>query len=358
MRLLRTVHAWGGATLALLMLLVSFTGALLVWRLDYVRLMIPEARVQYQPTVESLAAITQSVETHFGADNLRQIDYPTTVFPLARVTLSESRYSYVDVHGKVVAQWTGNGRWEELLYDLHHRLLLENLGLTIVGYAALGMIVLLLAGIFTFWPMRRGFSAGFWPKGAAVRHLRSAHRNIGIVVALPLLLSLVTGAILAFPDQSQRLLLEPLRPDNYGESFGEHLDTISGPGTGDWLPALQRASRAFPGAAIRSAQFANSQSDTRIIGLQQPGELSPQGLNKVYIEAREGYMDVRIDNQSLPFHERAFNAAYPLHTARFDNLGYKLLMTASGLLVAFISVLGLLGFVKSLRSGQDPRPSI
>jgi uncharacterized iron-regulated membrane protein len=358
MRLLRTVHAWGGATLALLMLLVSFTGALLVWRLDYVRLVIPEARVEYQPTVESLAAITQSVEAHFGADNLRQIDYPTTVFPLARVTLSESRYAYADVHGKVVAQWTGNGRWEELLYDLHHRLLLENLGLTIVGYAALGMIVLLLAGVFTFWPMRRGFSAGFWPKGAAVRHLRSAHRNIGIVVALPLLLSLVTGVILAFPEQTQRLLLEPLRPENYGESFGEHLDAISGPGTGDWLPALQRASKAFPGAAIRSAQFANSQSDTRIIGLQQPGELSPQGLNKVYIEAREGYMDVRIDNQSLPFHERAFNAAYPLHTARFDNLGYKLLMTASGLLVAFISVLGLLGFVKSLRSGQDPRPSI
>ena len=74
--------------------------------------------------------------------------------------------------------------------------------------------------------------------------------------------------------------------------------------------------------------------------------------------AQWGHFDVRIDNQSLPFHERAFNAAYPLHTARFDNLGYKLLMTASGLLVAFISVLGLLGFVKSLRSAPDRKPSI
>lgn len=348
MKLLRTVHAWGGAALALLMMLVAFTGALLVWRLDYVRLAIPEARVQYQPTVESLAAITSAVETKFGADDLRQIDYPTAAFPLGRVTLADSRYAYVDVHGKVVAEWQGNGRWEELLYDLHHRLLLEDLGLAIVGYSALAMIVLLVAGAATFWPLRRGFRAGLWPKGAALRHLRGAHRNVGIVIALPLLLSLVTGVILAFPEQAQRLLLEPLRPDNYGESFGEQLDTISGPGTGDWLPALQRAAKAFPGAAIRSAQFANQASDNRIIGLQQAGELSPQGLNKVYIEAREGYMDVRIDNQSLPFHERAFNAAYPLHTARFDNLGYKLLLTASGLLVAFASALGLLGFVKSL----------
>lgn len=36
------------------------------------------------------------------------------------------------------------------------------------------------------------------------------------------------------------MLFEPFRPANYGESFGEHLDAISGPGTGDWLPALRR----------------------------------------------------------------------------------------------------------------------
>jgi hypothetical protein len=160
-----------------------------------------------------------------------------------------------------------------------------------------------------------------------------------------LLLSLVTGAVLAFPEQSQQLLLEPLRPDDYGEQFGEQLDAVSGPGTGDWLPALQRAQSVFPGAAIRSANFAGSLVENRVIGLQQPGELNPQGLNKVYIEARGGYMDVRIDNQALPWPERAYNAAYPLHTARFDNLGYKLLMTASGLLVSLISVLGVVGFI-------------
>ena len=85
LRMLRTTHAWGGATLALLMLLVSFTGAMLVWRLDYLRLAIPEARVDYQPTVESLAAIAQTVETHFGAANLRQIDFPGKDFAVFEV---------------------------------------------------------------------------------------------------------------------------------------------------------------------------------------------------------------------------------------------------------------------------------
>jgi uncharacterized iron-regulated membrane protein len=348
-QLLRTLHAWGGATLALLMLLVSFTGSLLVWRLDYVRLTTPEARVHYHPTVESLALIAQRVETRFGTDAARQIEFPTTAFPLGRVTLDGSRYAYVDVQGKVVAEWKLNGRWEELLYDLHHRLLLENFGLTLVGCAALAMVVLVVAGVVTFWPMRRGFRWRFWPRSGAIRHLREAHRNTGIVVALPLLMSLVTGALLAFPEQSQRLLLDPFRAENYGEEFGENLDEVSGPGTGDWLPALQRASRSFPGAAIRSAQFANALAESRIIGLQQQGELSPQGLSKVYIDAQGGFMDVRIDNQALAWQERVFNAAYPLHTARFDNLGYKLLLTASGLLVSCISVLGLAGFIRSIR---------
>ena len=70
----------------------------------------------------------------------------------------------------------------------------------------------------------------------------------------------------------------------------------------------------------------------------------------MYIEAAGGYMDLRIENQWLPWHERAYNAAYPLHTARLDNLGYKVLMSLSGLSVAFISVLGLVGFLRSLRT--------
>ena len=60
-------------------------------------------------------------------------------------------------------------------------------------------------------------------------------------------------------------------------------------------------------------------------------------------------MDVRIDNQALPLHERMFNAAYPLHTARIGNLAYKLVMTASGLLVAALSTLGLIGFIRSFQ---------
>jgi uncharacterized iron-regulated membrane protein len=275
-----------------------------------------------------------------------QIQFPTVDFPLTKVTLSDTRYVYLDTHNNILDQWVQNERWEEWLYDLHHRLLLEDLGLKIVGFTAITMIVLLFAGVIAFWPMRRGLRLGFWPKTAARPGLQSSHRNIGIVEALPLLMTLITGATLAFPDQSQQLLLEPFRGEEYSLDFAEDLDTISGAGAGDWLPAMERALATFPGSQIRTAQVPNDYSPYRIIGLQQPGSLHPVGLSKVYIEANGGWMDIRIDDQAQHISERIYNLGYPLHTGRFNNIFYKIVLSTSGILVAILSSLGLVSFIK------------
>jgi len=129
--------------------------------------------------------------------------------------------------------------------------------------------------------------------------------------------------------------------------FSEHLDGISGPGTGNWLPAMQRALRSMPGSRIRSAQVANAYSPYRVIGLQQEGEWNPQGLSKIYIDATGGQMDVRMDMRIQRIPERMYNTVYPLHTGRLDFLPYKLLLTLSGLLAATLSIFGLTSFARS-----------
>jgi uncharacterized iron-regulated membrane protein len=345
--LLRTVHAWGGALLGLWVLVVSVSGTLLVWKQDYLRATIPEARERFEPTVEALAAVAGTIEKRFGADNIVLIDFATADFALSRVTMTDDRYTYVDARGRVVTEWVLNDRWEEWLFDLHHRLLLGNKGLIWSGLAALIAILLVIAGLATYWPLRMGLRQGIWPKNFARAQLLRAHRNIGVVEALLLLMSLATGAILAFPDQSQRLLLEPFRGEDYSLDFGEHLDDISGPGTGDWLPAMQRALDSLPGSRIRSVQVPNSFSPQRIIGLQQQGDWNSLGISKIYIDAEGGQMDVRMDLRAQRLPERMYNAVYPLHTGRLDFLPYKLLLTLSGLLAAAISVFGLSSFAKS-----------
>lgn len=344
--LFRTLHAWSGAALSLLVLLTSITGLMLVWKQDYLRLSIPEARVDFTPSPEALADIAATVENQFDNDDILLIQLPTENFPLAKVTLTDVRYAYVDIQGNIIDQWVQNERWEEWLYDLHHRLLLENTGLLIVGLGGLAVIIVVAAGIIAFWPFRRRFRRGFLPAGSSRPHLLAAHHNIGIVTALPLIIILATGVILAFPAQTDELLVEPFRGEEYSTDFGENVDDISGGDSGDWLPAMERAQAVFPEARIRSVQVPNFFSPYRIIGLQQPGELHPQGLSRVYIDARDGYMDIRIDAKSLPMAERLYNAGLPLHTGRIDSLFYKVLLTFVGLLATILSLFGLTAFIK------------
>ncbi len=128
MKLIRTLHAWGGLTLGLLLLLSSVTGPLLVWKEEFVRLSTPEARVYSTPEPESLARIAQAIEQQFENNDVLNIQFATSEFPLSKVTLYDTNYAYVDVTGNVVDEWHMNDRFEEWLYDLHHRLLLEDLG--------------------------------------------------------------------------------------------------------------------------------------------------------------------------------------------------------------------------------------
>lgn len=346
-RAFRLFHAWAGALLASLIIIASVTGVLLVWKPDYVRLTTPASHVDFQPTPENLAALATTVESRYDSNEIVLIEFPTRQFPLTKVRLADTRYAYLDINGDLVEEWTQNERWEEWLYDLHHRLLMGDIGLTIVGSLAMAYVVLLVAGLISFWPLRRGIKLGFLPQGLTRAHLIISHRNLGLLAVLPLLLVLITAIVLAFPGEAEELLLQPFRGDEYSLDFAENLDTISGGNSGDWLPALERASAAFPSSEIRTAQVPNSYSPYRIIGLQQPGDLHPLGLSRVYIEAEGGWMDIRIDPKAQHVSERIYNLAFPLHTGRFDNLAYKIYLTLSGLLIIIVASLGLFSFFKS-----------
>ncbi len=345
-KVFRFIHAWGGITVALLLLLSSISGSLLIWKNEFVLLSFPEAEREFTASPELFAELANSVEAQFDNTQIAQLTFPTADFPLVKVTLSEARYAYLDLNGQILDQWVQNERWEEWLYDLHHRLLLEDLGLTLMGLLAMAMTILVIAGIISFWPKRRSVVRGIWPKGGSRSNLLMSHRNIGVFEALPLLMTPITAAILAFPQQAEFYLLEPFRGDDYSLDFDVGVDSITGDNSGEWLPALQRSLASFPDATIRSAEVPSRFSPYRIIGLQQVGELHPGGLSKIYIDANEGWMDLRIDSQQQHISERLYNTAYPLHTGKFGNLYYKLFLTLSALLISTLSVLGIISFIK------------
>lgn len=346
-KIIRWLHAWLGLALALFVLLASSTGTLLIWKEDYVKWITPEAQVNFRPTPEALAQIAEAVEAQFADDFVLNIRFATADFPLTRVTLDGTNYAYVDTTGKVVSRWHMNDRPEEWLYDLHHRLLLDDLGLTIMGVVAVALLVLVILGLASFIPFRRLFPTGIVPRGTSRAALLTSHRQLGVVLSLPLLMMAVTGFLQAFPREVEQWLLEDIRIDiEYSDNMVSGLDTISGEGTGDWRPAMERTLAVFPGARIRSAAGSVTSYGSRVIGVQQPGDWNPNGLSFTYIDPATGHMDLRFDALSVPWLERLYNTAYPIHTGKTGSLAYKLFLTLFGLGVAALSAFGLIGFLK------------
>jgi uncharacterized iron-regulated membrane protein len=345
--LARTLHAWAGAALSLLVILIASTGALLVWKDDFLRLTIPEARAAFEPTPAALARIAEGAEAAFGEDNLAFVYFATEDLALSQVTLIDESMAYLDGEGNVVDTWKVGGRPEDWLFDLHHRLLLGTPGLYTAGFAGLAVAVLVVAGLVAWWPARRSLRSGVWPRGAERLELLLSHRNIGVIAAPFVLLAVLTGAALAFPDTSLELFLTRIRHDmTYGESFDDGLDGFAGAEVAGWEPALERALAVFPGATIRAASWPAASPPYRVIRLQQRGGWTRQGDSQVYIDGAEGYMDIRIDATQLPPEERFYNALYPLHTAGFGNRVYDVVVFLTG---AAITALGVLGFWAFLR---------
>lgn len=347
-RIARAIHAWSGAVLALLLVVIGLTGALLVWKEDYLRLTLPAAREHFEPNAANITRVALGAERALGATNISLIYFPTETLGVGQATLTNGDLAYIDTRGALVARWHVGGRFEDWLFDLHHRLLLGDLGLTIAGLAGLAAAFLVLFGAIAFWPTRRGVRAGVTPRGVDRASLLASHRNIGLFAAAPVIIAVVAGVALAFPTQARNLMTRDSEAAQADMIAG--LDKLTGAQFAGWEAAITRAQAIFPRAVIRSAAWPGDGMPYRIIRFQQPGAWSRLGDSWVYIDAAEGFMDVKIDAARRGWGARLLETFYPIHTARMDNLLYKFYATAVGLALTALGAFGFGAFVQRFRA--------
>ncbi len=92
------------------------------------------------------------------------------------------------------------------MFDIHHHLLMGETGDMLGGVLGLIGIGFVVTGVILWWRTRRKFEFRLWPKrlsrAAIVRH----HRDIGIIVAPLLFLSMLTGAMMTLRPVATLLL--------------------------------------------------------------------------------------------------------------------------------------------------------
>src|SRR5436190_5186454 len=162
MALLRLLHAWAGAILALLMIVEGLTGAALALKPDYLRLKYPEAREAASLTPQALGAAADAVEkAHPG--HIQRLVFASPDLGVHQAFFMHDGYGYAGQDGRMLDMWSGPVRPETFLYELHHFLLLDDFGMKVVGYGALAAAVVALVGLIVWLPVGKAFRPNPWP---------------------------------------------------------------------------------------------------------------------------------------------------------------------------------------------------
>lgn len=357
MGLIRTLHAWAGAVLALLLVVLGLSGSLLVFKDDWLRATIPAARAAAAPTPEALGAAAEALErTHPG--QMKTLVFARPDLGVHRAYLDGETNAYADGGGAVVAVWRESRKLEAWLFDLHHHLLAGETGAVVVGVAGVAGALLTLTGFVIWLPAWRSFAWRIWPRSPRRRELVSVHRDTGMIFLAPVLMLCLTGGAIIFYEPTQALMTAAFP----GGAAAPKEKPKVGSGDVDWPKALAAAQARFPEATLRMAIWPSTPGAPAVVRMRQPGEWHPNGRSQVMIDPATSRVVRALDSRALAPGMRAYNTFYPLHAASIGGRLYDALIFASGLALASLGGFGLWSFLvkprRRARSGlARPQPA-
>jgi uncharacterized iron-regulated membrane protein len=209
----RRVHRWIAITLMVLLVPISLSGSLLVWREPLDALLHPTRYATTGPEV-ALPAATYLANAQAAVGHELQVTAlqfpheagrPMTVTARPRAAGRRLVTVYLDPPtGRMLDVVDFRASFLGLLHRFHENLTVpEFSGRAVVGWAGTGMLVLSLTGLWMWWP-RGAFASGLrWRRSSLTS--ANLHHLLGFWIALPLAVVSATGIYIAFPRTARSL---------------------------------------------------------------------------------------------------------------------------------------------------------
>jgi uncharacterized iron-regulated membrane protein len=260
-----TFHRWIGLGLALLLVPIAVSGALLVWH-DQLDAVIHPGRYAVsgkavtQPPSSYLASATTALA---GGAEPTAVRFPASegwpVVVNARASNPDGGRPrtlnvYLDPADAqvldVVDVRTSLFGW---LHRFHENLTVPDYsGRAVVGWVGVGMLILSLSGIWLWWPRNGAFLPGLrW--GRTAQTTTNLHHLLGFWISIPLAVVSATGIYLGFP-QNARLVMSSIAP-------------MTPQGQRPGLAAVARDTKLTPDSALAAARAALADAQPAILFL-------------------------------------------------------------------------------------------
>jgi uncharacterized iron-regulated membrane protein len=201
--LYRTIWRWhfyAGLFVIPLILILATTGAIYLFKPQVERW--EERAWQGLPTSDAVSpnvqldnALAAFPGSRFHSYRLPERSGDAAMIHLALADGKTMRDVFLSPQGKVLGSLDPETRIQSIVHDIHGQLLLGKRGSWLVELAASWAIVMIITGLYLWWPDGRGWAGVLWPRAGhgGRAFLRDLHAVTGFWVAGLALVLLLTG---------------------------------------------------------------------------------------------------------------------------------------------------------------------
>lgn len=368
MRILRRISSWihlyGGLVLGGVLILISISGSVLMFKDTIDQWLRPDLRV-VEPAGDraSMDRMLAAVREAHPKATPWIADLPSeSTEPLVVRLGPEAPSVYVDPYrAEVLGSRAPDEGVVNTLSALHVDLLAGTSGHVLVGVSGLLLVLLTATGLVLWWPRRLkalGQALRIAWRHGALRFNYDLHRAGGFYTALFLVLTSLTGSAFVFYPTTQQLIgtltasdpWPPAPPTVTEEQRPDDRSTVS------YARALDAAQQALPEAESTFLTFPSRPDAPITVRMRTPPEWHPNGRSQVYVRPGDAHV-LRVDDaRSAPGGAQLLQTFYPLHVGAVGGRLVKWLYAVLGLAPTVLSITGTIIWYRRWRRTESAAP--
>jgi uncharacterized iron-regulated membrane protein len=361
-RLLFRIHRWTGLLSGLVILFLSVTGALLVFKDELDELLNPRLLVvepgSSRIPLEQAAAIAQSA---FQPQEIYFAYLPEhAIRPYWFVAWKNGQLWHAMVNpytGEYLGYRSARAQFADVLRQMHIKLFYFGAtGRIVVG--VFGIILLLSAatGLLIYSPFMRGQSLWRIPPRPGTQYVQSAwHKRIGFASALFQLLIAFTGAILGLENLGDHF---PIIQDTF-HPFPSKRGVWADPADRPALDVfVSRAEAALPGFRAHMVNLPNRTTARVMVAGNTEGSVRMRDASWVSLNPSDASVLEVHDERHVHWVTQAYLWMDPLHFGYFGGVLVKLLYFLLGLSSGFLAASGYIIWWLKRRHARRHRPAL
>ena len=345
------VHLWAGIILTLYLMVIGFTGSVLVFRPELERFagLKPWQGVSSQGPIADIVTVVENLKAAYPRSRIVSVETPgenDATFVAVLEGHGRIKVASAAIEGKVLGEFPRERNWLDVIQELHESLLIHpgSRGRMFNGMGAVLLLLLNVTGMVIWWPGLRN-----WRRALLVDFRRNwrrinfdLHSAVGFWTILIVSFWAVSGVYFGWPRQVF-LFVNSLSPVITARPPAVSVE----PETVDTEPDLRaivaRARMIDPGATLGGLAFPYSRRAPLGILMRRRDAPGREYVDTAYFNPYSGeYISTWRYGVNQSLGDWIIWSQVPLHFGTYWGMGVKIVWAAAGLAIPLLAVTGLL----------------